>query len=161
METTTSPDVMSKNKEIVKKIYTAFETGNTSDLNNIISADAIDNNPPENMTGKGPELVKNVITLYKNAFPDLKVKVNAMVAEGDKVISFLTFTGTHKGELFGIPATNKQVKVEGFDKVKIQNGKITERWGVFDQLGMFTQLGVIPEMSELIEKNKRKEAQLY
>ena len=55
-----------------------------------------------------------------------------------------TATGTHKGEMMGIPATGKQVTITGFDEFRISGGKITEMWQNYDQLGMMQQLGVIP-----------------
>ena len=68
-----------------------------------------------------------------------------MVAEGDKVASRLTVTGTQRGPLpQGIPATGKPVAVALMDMVRVANGKVVERWGVIDNLGLLQQLGVIP-----------------
>lgn len=149
-----------QNKEIVRKIYNAFNTGNTSEIDQVVSSDAIDHNPEPGHDGKGTDDLKQYIREYRQAFPDLKLNVNTMVAEGDKVISYLTMTGTHKNEFRGIAPTNKSVKMDGYDYVRISNNKIVERWGVFDMISFFNQLGVIPEPEKLF-KGAAKEEKVY
>ncbi len=56
----------------------------------------------------------------------------------------VTFQGTHSGEFQGIPATGKQVSMQVIDILRIENGKVVERWGLSDQVGMMQQLGVMP-----------------
>lgn len=152
METT------NQNKEVIKKLLNAFETGNTSDISNFISNDIQDHNPEPGMSGNGIDLAKSYINEYKRGFPDLKFQVNAIVSEGDQAILHSTFTGTHRGEFWGIPASNKQVKIEGYDRFRIQNGKIAERWGIADSITLLNQIGVLPSPERIIEKAKEKEA---
>lgn len=149
-----------KNKEAVKNLFQAFETGNTTNLNNFIADNVIDHNLDPGMSGKGIDLVKNYIKEYKNGFPDLKIQLEAVIAEGDQVIAHTLLTGTHKGDFWGIQATNKKVNVEGYDRFKVVNGKITERWGIFDQVSFFNQIGVLPKIDKIIEKATAKEAVL-
>jgi predicted ester cyclase len=68
-----------------------------------------------------------------------------MITEGDKVAVRGTISGTHQGDLMGIPPTGRQVTVTLIDVNRIEDGKLVERWGVSDMLGMMQQLGVIPE----------------
>lgn len=63
------------------------------------------------------------------AFPDLHVEVNDLVAQGDVVATRLTFTATHKSEIFGVPATNKIVSFESMEFFRVIDGLITESWG--------------------------------
>ena len=70
---------------------------------------------------------------FLGAFPDLKVTTDFLVAEGDKVVHHWTATGTHKGELVGIPATGKQIEMTGIAIVRIAGGKIAELWMESDQ----------------------------
>jgi predicted ester cyclase len=64
-----------------------------------------------------------------------------MVAESDLVAAFVTATGTHRGEFLGIPATNKSISVSVSDLMRVQNGKLTEHWGVTDMASLMQQLG--------------------
>jgi steroid delta-isomerase-like uncharacterized protein len=79
-----------------------------------------------------------------SAFPDMKISIDDMVAEGDEVAYRYTIQATHKGTFMGIPATGKQAAVKGVEIYKIQGRKIIEGWIIPDYLGMMTQLGVIP-----------------
>jgi predicted ester cyclase len=86
--------------------------------------------------------------MFLSAFPDTKMTIEDQLAEGDKVTTRWTATGTHTGELMGIPATGKAVTVTGFDITRYSGGKSVEHWGQFDQMGMMQQLGVIPTPGE-------------
>jgi len=92
---------------------------------------------------QGPESYKQFATMYRTAFPDLKFTVEDQIAEGDKVVNRWTFTGTHKGELMGIPPTG--IQVTGIDIYRIAGGKILEAWVNGDALGMWQQLGAVPK----------------
>jgi steroid delta-isomerase-like uncharacterized protein len=70
--------------------------------------------------------------------------IEDQVAEGDKVVTRWTATGTHKGELMGIPPSGKKVRVTGIAIDRLEDGKIVESWSSFDQLGMLQQIGAIP-----------------
>ncbi len=85
-----------------------------------------------------------MIGMFRAAFPDLNITIDDQVSEGDKVVTRYTFRGTHKGDLMGIAPTGKQVTTIGISIERFVDGKVVERWEVFDQLGMMTQLGVVP-----------------
>jgi steroid delta-isomerase-like uncharacterized protein len=85
--------------------------------------------------------------MYRTAYPDTKLTINDQIASGDQVVTRWTATGTHQGELLGIPATDKQVKVTGIFIDRVEGSKITESWAEFDALGMMQQLGAIPAPS--------------
>ena len=63
-----------------------------------------------------------------------------MVAEGDLVATHKTFTGTHDGEFFGLPATGKRATIRVMDFVRYEDGKIAEHWNVVDMAGLMAQL---------------------
>ena len=102
----------------------------------------IDTNSPD--LGNGPEGYKRLVALYTTAFPDLRVKLNDTISEGDKIVMAWTVTGTHQGDLRGIAPTNKKVSVEGITISRHANGKIVESRASWDMLGMMQQLGVVP-----------------
>jgi steroid delta-isomerase-like uncharacterized protein len=85
---------------------------------------------------------KQMESEWYDAFPDLHVTIDDMVAEGDKVAFRSTWTGTHKGEFMGVPPTNKKVTVSGIVIDRFAGGKIVEDHGQFDDLDLMRQLGL-------------------
>jgi steroid delta-isomerase-like uncharacterized protein len=92
----------------------------------------------------GPEGFKQFVLMYRSAFPDSRYTLEEMIAEGDKVVTRWSGTGTHQGELMGIPPTGRQVTVTGISIGRYEGGKLVEEWLNFDALGMLQQLGAIP-----------------
>ena len=92
----------------------------------------------------GPEGFKQFVLMYRNAFPDARYTLEEMIAEGDKVVTRWTATGTHLGELMGIPPTGRRGTVTGISIGRYEGGKLVEEWLNFDALGMLQQIGVIP-----------------
>lgn len=79
--------------------------------------------------------------------PDLHVTADLMVAEEDIVVAYLTMTGTNTGPFGNAPASNKQVKFNGIDIVRVKDGKAIERWGLSDDLSFMSQIGMAGELS--------------
>jgi steroid delta-isomerase-like uncharacterized protein len=92
---------------------------------------------------RGPEGVKQGVARHRRSFPDWNEHVEDIIAEGDKVVTRFTSSGTHKGELAGIAPTGKQVKISEIAIYRIADGKIVEQWGIPDLQGMQRQLGVV------------------
>ena len=134
------------NKTVSRRFFEeVFGKGNLNVLDEIIAKDQV-NSGPGTLPGlpNGPEGAKQLVTVYRNAFPDVRFTIDEQIAEGEKVVTRWTAHGTHRGELQGIPATGKSSTVTGIAVDRIVNGKIAESWGIFDQFGMMQQLGVIP-----------------
>jgi len=83
--------------------------------------------------------------MFRSGMPDLKVVIEDMIAEGDKVATRYTLEGTHQGELFGVPPTGQRLSIESMTVERVSEGKIREHWRVTDTLEMMQQLGVVPE----------------
>jgi steroid delta-isomerase-like uncharacterized protein len=109
----------------------------------MLSDDFVDHDPAPGQ-GPGRNGYAQMAAAFFSAFPDLRVQNHDVIVEGDKAVARWTADGTHRGELMGIPATGKRVRLKGIDVIRATNGKIVERWGEFDALGMMQQLGVIP-----------------
>jgi steroid delta-isomerase-like uncharacterized protein len=92
---------------------------------------------------RGPEGFKLFHASFRQAFPNVRVEVEDVIAEGDKVAYRLTATGTHSGDGLGFAPTGRPVRFEAMGFARIVDGKIVEGWNVLDQLGMMTQLGAI------------------
>jgi predicted ester cyclase len=86
------------------------------------------------------------VTMFRNAFPDLRCEILAIGLDGDELWVQGEMTGTHQGEFAGIAPTGKSVRLAMMDRVRIRDGKAVEHWGLSDDLGLMTQLGVVPEM---------------
>jgi predicted ester cyclase len=86
---------------------------------------------------------KQVVTELKKAFPDLRYTIEDSIDSGDKIVHRLTARGTMKGDYMGMPATNKPATWTEIHIGRVVNGRLTEHWGLVDQLGMLVQLGVI------------------
>lgn len=81
----------------------------------------------------------------KQAFPDMKLTVEDVIASGDKAVARLRVTGTHKGPFMGMPATGKSVAMKLIDITRFaDDGRAKEHWGVADMLTLMQQLGAIP-----------------
>ena len=87
---------------------------------------------------------KQRILGFRRAFPDLRLTIEDMVAEGEKVSIRITLRGTHQGEFMRVPPTGKQIAVGVVDVARFEDGKVVEQWGQSDLLGLLQQLGVIP-----------------
>ncbi len=92
----------------------------------------------------GPEGMKQWATMFRSAFPDLQATIEDQIAEGDKVATRYTLSGTHQGELMGIAPTGNQVEIKCHDLDRIEGGKMAESWTHSDVLGLMQQLGTIP-----------------
>jgi steroid delta-isomerase-like uncharacterized protein len=92
---------------------------------------------------QGPAAFKPFHAAYRNAFPDVKIEIEDMIAEGDKVAFRWSATATHRGDGLSVPATNRRVRFTGMGFVRVENGKLAEGWNNFDQLAMLQQLGVV------------------
>jgi predicted ester cyclase len=85
-----------------------------------------------------------VFATLLRAFPDLHIAVEDMIAEGDKIVIRDTVTGTHKGELMGVPPTGNSVSYNEIFIFRFAEGRVIETWGVVDVLSLMRQLGAIP-----------------
>jgi steroid delta-isomerase-like uncharacterized protein len=135
-----------QNKAVSSRLYEAWNARDLDAFDEIIAPDAIDHdsqNPFREMPG--PAAAKRSAEMYTSAFSDSRFKVHDQVAEGDFVVTRWTGTGTHDGELMGMPPTGKWVEIGGITIDRIANGKIAETWTCWDTLGMMQQLGAVPE----------------
>jgi predicted ester cyclase len=134
-----------QNKAISQRIpLEVFSQGRLEVVDEILSPDFREHSELPPGIPAGREGVKAIASALRKGFPDLTYRVDLQIAEGDFVAGYVTGTGTHKGEVFGMPATGKHAEWAESHIVKIVNGKISEHWGVVDQLGMLRQLGLAP-----------------
>ena len=107
-----------------------IEQGSDSAFRDLMDPQFIDRTAPPGVPS-GPEgMLFAFNKVLRPAFPDLKVVIHEQVAEGDKVTTRKTITGTHRGTLFGIAPTNQAVSIEVIDIVRLKDGRYIEHWGI-------------------------------
>jgi steroid delta-isomerase-like uncharacterized protein len=94
----------------------------------------------EGLTTRGADAFLTARSYLLNAFPDLYVTVEAVIAEGDQVAVRWSATGTHRGELLGMHATGRGIKFRGLTWFRLSNGRIVEGWDVWNQGRLFEEL---------------------
>ena len=88
-----------------------------------------------------------MVGMYK-AMPDLRLTIEDMIAEGDKVVARLTHTGTHQGAFLDLPPTGKHVSTTSIHIFRFADGQLVEHWASRDDLGLMQQLGVVAEVGK-------------
>ncbi len=134
-----------QNKALVRQmVEEIFNRGNISRADEFLSPDFVEHEELPPGIPQGREGVKQLTTMMRNAFPDFKATIEDIIAEGDKVVIRMTWSGTQKGEFMGVPPTGKSVSFGVLDIIRVAGGKFVEHWGQMDSMGMMQQLGAIP-----------------
>jgi steroid delta-isomerase-like uncharacterized protein len=94
----------------------------------------------------GPEGIKCLLTDYTAAFPDLHVRVEDLIAEGDMVVAHTSWHGTQQGTFCGVSATGKPITFMSIVIFRVAFGKLVECWTCIDRLDVLQQLGAIPDL---------------
>jgi steroid delta-isomerase-like uncharacterized protein len=115
--------------------------GDYSALKDLVHPDYVYRTPGQVL--RGSKAIQSLFEAYRDAFPDLHIGIDELVAAGDRVALAFTLTGTQNGALMGIDATGKRVEVNGTVFSRFEGGQIVEEWEVIDQLSLFEQLGVV------------------
>src|SRR5215204_7570921 len=137
--------VSEENKALVRRQEEElFGGGNLDVADEIYAPDYVGHDPSNPEDVRGLQAAKRAAADYRRAFPDLRVTVEDLIAEGDKVAARLRVRGTHLGDLNGIAPTGRRVDFTGIVMSRVEGGRIAEDWANFDDLGMMRQLGVIP-----------------
>lgn len=117
--------------------------GRLDSADQLVEADFIELDPLPGQR-QGREGLKETIAMMRTGFPDIHWVTDETVAAGDKVVSRFTWTGTHRGDFLGIPATGKSVTVRGVVIDRLNAGKMADSRILMDTLGLMQQLGVVP-----------------
>jgi steroid delta-isomerase-like uncharacterized protein len=92
----------------------------------------------------GPDAAQKFIEMYLHAFPDLHFTIEQILATGSSVITRWHATGTHRGELMGIPPTNRAGSIHGCTVNELKNGKIVREWAYWDGATLLRNIGILP-----------------
>ena len=120
----------------------AVNTGRFDLFKEAVSIGNIDHDPAPDQT-PGPEGYRIFFAGLREAFPDINVALDTLIADEESIAIAYTLTGTHNGSLRGVSPTGRKMKIRGVQICKFRDGKMVERWGSSDELGMLQQLGVV------------------
>jgi predicted ester cyclase len=131
------------NKDLVRRYFEAIDARrDASVLEEYVGRGFVDHSPSPGFTPDFDGLA-GAFLLFLEATPDGRHEIEDMLAEGDRVATRVTAVGTHTGELFGIPPTNREFRTTSIVIHRIAEGKIVERWAEIDMMGSLIQLGVL------------------
>ncbi len=137
---TTSTIFSVHNKVVYRRLIDEiFNEGRLDMINEVLSPSYIYHDAPQG-TPPGLEGIKQIVSAFRAAFPDLKITIEDQISEGDKVCSRTTMRGTHKGIIFGIPPTGKSITMHGMTMARIADGLVIESWVKNDVKGLLDQL---------------------
>lgn len=130
------------NKRLVERFYSeVWDRGNVDVAFDVFAEDYVRPDLRPTAATSGPEGQAKIAADFRRAFPDLRSRLDLILAEGDLVAARWTTTGTHTGAWAGVEPTGKAVEFAGVNIFRIRDGKIVEIWNHRDDLGLMQQLG--------------------
>ena len=132
-----------ENKAVIRRIIEAMNSGNLAVADELIATNYVYHGSA-GQEFKGPEGFRQFMTMMRNAFPDVHLTLEDIVAEGDTVMHRSRIRGTFKGEIMGITPTGKQIDMSLVTVSRFAGGKEAEAWQYADTLAMYQQMGVAP-----------------
>jgi len=130
------------NKALGRKVFAEiYGEGKVPLVDRLYAEDFVDDSPGG---GTGRELIKQAVTEFHRAMPDLRIEFEDVFATEDKVVIRYKARGTQSGPIWGIPPSGKAVAARGITIFLVSDGKIKTEWTEYDRLGVLRQLGVVP-----------------
>ena len=131
-----------KNKEIATKMINAINNRNYDMLDEVIAPDIVRHcQATPNLNIRSLDEFKEFLKVDGKTFPDSHITTEILIAEGDMVAGYFTYSGTQEGAMGPFPATGKKADLKYLGILRIEGGKIAEMWVEWDNLAMLTQLG--------------------
>lgn len=132
-----------RNIELIRRIFNqVWNEKRIEEIDELVATDYIhhDVRSPDR---KGIAGYKEFVDLYLNAFPDIRFNIDDEISDGNTVVTRWTATGTHNGDLPGLPRTGRPISITGITIARLSDGKFVESWNNWDALGMMQQLGAV------------------
>ena len=138
--------MLEENKQLVRRWFDeAWNKGRSEAIDEMFDengiAHGLSNDPANPIIG--PKDYKPFYNMFRQALPNMKIVIEDMIAEGDKVTARCSVRGKHEGEFLGIAATQSPIEFTGITIVRIANGKIVEAWNNFDFMTVHKQVGLL------------------
>ena len=128
---------------VVRRVYEEMNNERRNELAVELFTDDHILHDPQVAAGQGPNGMADAVKVYQEG-ADGHWTIEEIFSTGDRVVVRWTGTGTHVGEVNGIPPTGKSIRVDAISIHKVTGGKIAETWQVWDTLGFLQQIGVVP-----------------
>ena len=137
--------IQDTNKAVARRFVTdVFNSGNAEAYDALVADDYVMHNPPiPSLPGTKAGFFE-AVRLTRQAFPDVHVDIEDVIAENDRVMFRDTTRATHRGDFQGIPATDRQLQWTEMHFFRVRDGQVVEHWANFDQLGILMQMGAVP-----------------
>src|SRR6201990_3050372 len=121
--------------------------GNFQVFEELFADDFLDHTP---QPGRTPDKdgARQLYKILRTAFPDFHADIHWQIADGDRVTTYKTYHGTHRGEFLGVAPTGREIQFETVDVMRVRDGKISEHWGVANLFSLMQQLGARPASQE-------------
>lgn len=149
-ESTTSRGTVLANREIGRRVLEEmWGEGRLELADRLYAPEYVDHasRGPEKGTVRGPEGIKQAVTMFRVAFPDLRYEVEEVMAERDLVMTRFAARGTHRAVFLGVEPSGQEISYTGTDINRIIEGQIVESWVHYDALGLLEQLGLVPPVA--------------
>jgi predicted ester cyclase len=114
-------------------------------VDELISEHFVDHVEMPGLVGSGRARYLNSVRLIHDGFSDYHEEIEFVVADEDKAVSYVRITGTHDGDLMGLPPTGHRIDIRSIGILRFADGQVIERWGIGDSLAQMQQLGVLGE----------------
>jgi steroid delta-isomerase-like uncharacterized protein len=128
---------------IRRMVENAFNQGAFAVVDELLAPDGVAHTPSWGMPDTR-EGLKQLIAMFRSAFPDLHCTVEDEISVGDKVAAHWTMRGMHTGLFLGNLPTSRPIVAQGMIFARIENGRIVEHWTLLDQMSILQQLGIVP-----------------
>jgi len=130
------PTALETNKELVRRLFEeGFNNNDLAVVDEVVARDIVTHNPIILDAPTGSDSIRGGLELIRTAFPDFHVEVLDLVAEGDRVASFVMMSGTNTGDYRRGAATNRHGTMRAFFIWRVANGKLVESWGAAERRG--------------------------
>jgi steroid delta-isomerase-like uncharacterized protein len=131
-------------KAVVRRNTEEVQGGGNFDVFEELFADDFLDHTPQ--PGRTPDKdgARQLYKVLRAAFPDFHAVIHWQLADGDRVTTYKTYHGTHRGEFFGVAPTGRAIQFETVDVMRVRDGKITDHWGVANLFSLMEQLGAWP-----------------
>ncbi|MEZ5116745.1 MAG: ester cyclase [Candidatus Nanopelagicales bacterium] len=136
---------MSDYKALAQQVYDGMNAGQDIDawIDRFVAEDFVEHEAMPGMP-TGREAPREMFAVFAAALPDYSVTVHELLQDGDKVVARMTFSGTHRGDFMGVPASGNRVEFAAIDIMQFRDDKIVAHWGVTDVAGLMAQMGAGP-----------------
>jgi steroid delta-isomerase-like uncharacterized protein len=130
-------------RTIVARFYDGINASNLNVIDELIADDFVEHEEFPGIS-QDKDGVRQFFTIFRAAFPDMRMDAHEVLVDGDRVCVRSTMSGTQEGDFMGMPPSGKRFEVTAFDMVRLRDGEVTDHWGVMDAMKMMQQLGAMP-----------------